>query len=57
MSNLKFSAASADNLSTFEAKSFDSVTMNYVRMYVPDKLKALREIGRVTARGLCLGRW
>jgi len=48
VSNLKFSAVSADNLSAFEAKSFDAVTMNYVLMYVPDKLKALREIGRVT---------
>ena len=48
VSNLKFSVVSADDLFAFEAKSFDAVTMNYVLMYVPDKLKALREIGRVT---------
>ena len=30
--NLKFSVVSADDLSAFEAKSFDAVTMNYVLM-------------------------
>eukprot|EP00434_Breviolum_minutum_P029035 symbB.v1.2.025683.t1/scaffold2496.1/size77716/9 len=51
VSNLKFSVVSADDLSAFEAKSFDAVTMNYVLMLVPDKQKALREIGRVLRAG------
>eukprot|EP00438_Fugacium_kawagutii_P003324 Skav206151 [mRNA] locus=scaffold1545:72062:74088:- [translate_table: standard] len=52
--NLKFSVISADDLSLFRPQSFDAVTMNYVLMrlwFVPDKLKSLREIGRVLRAG------
>lgn len=51
VSNLKFSVVSADDLSSFGPKSFDAVTMNYVLMFVPDKQKSLREIGRVLRAG------
>ena len=49
--NLDFSVQSADNLASFKSKSFDAVTMSYVLMFVPDKEKSLREIGRVLRAG------
>eukprot|EP00439_Symbiodinium_sp_Y106_P053226 s1228_g7.t1 len=49
--NVDFSVASADDLSAFKPKSFDAVTMSYVLMFVQDKVKALREIGRVLRGG------
>ncbi|OLQ09640.1 Ubiquinone/menaquinone biosynthesis C-methyltransferase UbiE [Symbiodinium microadriaticum] len=49
--NVDFSVASADDLSAFKPKSFDAVSMSYVLMFVQDKVKALREIGRVLRGG------
>ncbi|CAK9109789.1 unnamed protein product [Durusdinium trenchii] len=49
--NLDFSVHSADDLSSFHSKSFDAVTMSFVLMFVPDKAKSLREIGRVLRAG------
>eukprot|EP00437_Effrenium_voratum_P064259 CAMPEP_0181514790 /NCGR_PEP_ID=MMETSP1110-20121109/63221_1 /TAXON_ID=174948 /ORGANISM="Symbiodinium sp., Strain CCMP421" /LENGTH=252 /DNA_ID=CAMNT_0023644749 /DNA_START=39 /DNA_END=797 /DNA_ORIENTATION=- len=51
LTNIDFSVMSADDLSALKPKSFDAVTMCYVLMFVPDKQKSLREIGRVLRAG------
>eukprot|EP00933_Yihiella_yeosuensis_P080351 TRINITY_DN9375_c0_g2_i1.p1 TRINITY_DN9375_c0_g2~~TRINITY_DN9375_c0_g2_i1.p1 ORF type:complete len:293 (-),score=68.67 TRINITY_DN9375_c0_g2_i1:134-1012(-) len=47
LNNLVHAVASADDLSAYTSASFDAVTMSYVLMFVKNREKSLREIGRV----------